>query len=1199
MTYALGLGGFMSFYGVVGLIVWLMGDYLGWNPGSRVIVIALILLTMPFALVANYFRTRRAKKREEKESGAEPAARTDAGEQQDGKAVKPVASSEEISKVADEVITFLKESDLGATGNAVYALPWYIVAGDRGSGKSSLVLASGLNFQTLPSQRQSEMKFVKPTRQVDWRVTSDAVFVDTPGRYQAEGPDFDEWSSLLETIKKQRSNRPVDGLILTVNTEKVLKSDERDIEELAKLLRTRLDDATKRLKTRFPVYLVFTHADAIEGFRDSFSTSKKEGENLVWGATIPLEKSDNAQALFDSEFELLQDSLMQRRMIRLSAPFSSVRQLRIFNFPLHFASARRKLGTFVTTLFRPNPFSESPFLRGFYFTAAPVNREKQREAKAVPQTVGKSYFANKLFSDVILRDKDLVKTFREQRQRPPVLGWLFTIAGTFITLILLALSAYSLYINKAFLEDAVAKGQVVLRMTRTDRNIDPLTKDPAKTQTELNEINDLRAILDRMDEYEREGPPFYMRLGLYSGNRLLRDRLMYIYYVAIERRFRDPTIRRLERELAAFAAGNTAAQPAQSGETKTPQEAEEEVLERHYDLLEAYLLLTEQHKEHAMDTSAPSKLERALEKFWLEESKLPPGNEVLVREQLRFYFKQVDRESSYAGDTSGFPRVSPNPELVTNVRKRLVRYPAYKRYLNRHITEVTNEVGEISVESLLGGNSKGLIEGSVKIPGAFSVAGYRGYMKERLNSATSVLSQDDWVMGEEGKAEAIKADELSKLKSEYFNRYASAWERLIAGTRVVPYSTDDDLKNAIDTFAGSESPIKLLLRDVARNTDLTAKPESKGWLDFSWISDLWSGGGGSGEVEDSTEISKQFNQLFIFIGDPAEDKGQPINKYNQMLAEISQTLNTASEQSLREFKTQLANADEGGRSFHRTLTSVEEKVRGMTKGFETSGMREVANLLQQPLQNIRLKWGADSKTLIEKAWTDDILAKAKAIEAGYPFQSGSTPVTDLKAVSEYLNPQNGTLTTFYNNRLNNFFEGDPDTGLTLKPDSPVKFSPEFVSYLNNAFKLRKALFGGSPTPSFEYDFIIEKEGDTIIEGTIDGTRVSSRETGSFKLKFPAQSGGINGVSLNILSTTSTVTTDQGSTSSPTNLNFPGEWGLFNFLDAASSKTKTESGYNLTYSRGGQSVRIQIRPIGGDPFDRSLFTSIRAPEKILQ
>src|SRR5207248_11219270 len=88
----------------------------------------------------------------------------------------------------------------------------------------------------------------------------------------------------------------------------------------------------------------------------------------------PLEKSDNAQSLFDSEYALLHNSLMKRRVLRLSAPFPPVRQLRIFNFPLHFGSARRKLGTFVSALFRPNPFSENPFLRGFYFVADPGSK---------------------------------------------------------------------------------------------------------------------------------------------------------------------------------------------------------------------------------------------------------------------------------------------------------------------------------------------------------------------------------------------------------------------------------------------------------------------------------------------------------------------------------------------------------------------------------------------------------------------------------------------------------------------------------------------------------------------------------------------------------------------------------------------------------------------------------------------------------
>ncbi|MFH3574931.1 type VI secretion protein IcmF/TssM N-terminal domain-containing protein, partial [Acinetobacter baumannii] len=89
-----------------------------------------------------------------------------------------------------------------------------------------------------------------------------------------------------------------------------------------------------------------------------------------------------------------------------------VRQLRIFNFPLHFGTARRRFGAFVNTLFRPNPFSENPFLRGFYFTAAPPSKNQS----AGVQTVSNSFFIRRFFRDVVLRDKDLVKTFLAQRQ---------------------------------------------------------------------------------------------------------------------------------------------------------------------------------------------------------------------------------------------------------------------------------------------------------------------------------------------------------------------------------------------------------------------------------------------------------------------------------------------------------------------------------------------------------------------------------------------------------------------------------------------------------------------------------------------------------------------------------------------------------------------------------------------------------------
>ncbi|MEQ1762199.1 MAG: type VI secretion protein IcmF/TssM N-terminal domain-containing protein, partial [Pyrinomonadaceae bacterium] len=267
----LGIGGLCSFYGVMSLATFLVPyPRLGYMERT-IIVVAFILLTLPFILLFGFIMSRRKKKKAAKAAeaagnvGDAPAAASNG--QTAAPTSAPAGSYGNLSTGAEEAVQFLKSSNLGTGGrDAIYGLPWYLIAGAPSSGKSSLVISSNLNFQNLPSQRAAEQNFVRPTSTVDWRVTSEAVFIDSAGRYQTEGLDADEWSSLLETVKKYRANRPLDGVILVVDADRVLKADEREIEELAKVQRARLDEVMQRLKLRFPVYLVFTHADAIEGF---------------------------------------------------------------------------------------------------------------------------------------------------------------------------------------------------------------------------------------------------------------------------------------------------------------------------------------------------------------------------------------------------------------------------------------------------------------------------------------------------------------------------------------------------------------------------------------------------------------------------------------------------------------------------------------------------------------------------------------------------------------------------------------------------------------------------------------------------------------------------------------------------------------------------------------------------------------------
>lgn len=1197
LKYAFGLGGLMSFYGIVFFITYYMPSSTA-SYNTKIVIVALILLTLPFALVMMFVASRRRKKKEKAEAEAAEAQASESTPEaaKPQKAAVPAASYTELSGGIEETVQFLKTSSLGEGGkDAIYSLPWYIVAGAPRSGKSSLVLGSNLNFQTLASQRQSEQRFIRPTGNVDWRVTSEAVFVDTAGRYQTEGVDAEEWNSLLESLKKYRSARPLDGFLLAIDTAKLLKSDDREIEEMAKILRSRLDDAIQRLKVRFPVYLVFTNADSIEGFRDSFSTSKNEGKSLVWGATIPLEKAENAQSMFDGEYAILHNSLMKRRVLRLSAPFPPVRQLRIFNFPLHFGSARRKLGTFASALFRPNPFSENPFLRGFYFVADPA----AKAVEGIPPTVGQTYFSERFFRDVLLRDKDLVRTNQAQRQRGPILGWLMTISGVFLVTFLLVMAGVSLYNNKQMLDQAKNRGEKLLTYTKTDSYKNPPKAENKAILEEINTTENLRALLVNLDDYERNSPPWYMRFGLYSGDRVYKQHLLPIYMTVIEHRYKTPVIDRVEADLKKFASSN----PVANASNLT--EAEEQNLTKYYDLLSVYLMLTDKYKTKA----DPTTIANVLKDYWVSDSKIPPDLKLVAGQQLDFWAKQVDREDA----DYKFPRIVADAKIVEDARKKLQAFPLVYRYYRRIVTETSKTVeetqGKMTLEGILtrnGADTTSLMEGTYTVPGAFTRAGLDS-MRLAIIQADVKLSEPDWVMGDEtGKNVTQTTSEIGRLQDRYYRDYADSWKKLVAGVTVKPYKSKDDTLAALTSFSSASSPMKILLIEINKNTFLSAKPETQTW--WEWIKSFLPKSAGV-QVDSNTQPENEFRPLQTFVG--AKDaKDALIDKYRAELNGLSGSLAKTGPDGIKQAAAELQNDKDT-----LNVRGRENNINGMLGGFNTPPTQELARLIKEPLTNLKVLLGADAVTQIKKAWTDQIQPAAKDVEKGYPFDD--TGDADLNKLTAYLNPTNGKLSQFYDTQLKKYFD-EVEGKLKVKEGSEVKFTDEFVAYLNNAFALRKALYGTNATPKFDYAFTLKPSKDLLVEIIIDGQSVKSEGTGSLNGTFPAAGSAETGVIINLGSGGSTTTapppaSNSNSAAKPSSTNsnsassstagtsprYPGTWGLFKFVDAGHPQKQPGGEYSLSYSVGGKSVSASIKPSGGDLFDKTVFKQLRAPQTLMK
>jgi type VI secretion system protein ImpL len=860
-------------------------------------------------------------------------------------------------------------------------------------------------------------------------------------------------------------------------------------------------------------------------------------------------------------------------------------------------------------LFRPNPFSESPFLRGFYFTATPANLRRGRgKPGKIPQTVGETYFTKKFFRDVLLRDKDLVRTFYEQREKPPIMGWILTTLATLFVISLLGLAGLSLYNNKRLVDDAAAAGQDVLLMHQQDKGKDLTKKTSEEAQQEIDKLESLRLELARLDEFEREGPPLWYRFGFYSGSKILRERLMNIYYVGVERRFRQPTLARLQRDLQAFSRT-----PTISTGNLTPEQ--EKVLDKNYDLLKAYLMLTTEYKDRA-ETST---LTDSLEDIWVSESKLPSGNEVKAKAQLDFYFKQIDRESTYDEDSSGFPRISENKTLVKGMRSKLEAFPAYLRYLKLNVAEVSKEVDPVTVDSLIQARSQGVLSGTHQVPGAFTMDGYRRFMKQSFIDAATTMNKDDWVMGKKNENAEASADDLTKLRDKYFNDYTDHWRKLIRDAKIIKYDALDDMGKALGAFSDTDSPMKLLLIEIAKNTDFSTKQEAKGWFDLSWIDDWWSGASQDTGEETKNIVEREFRPLFKFIGsgEKQDDKGTGISKYGAQVKDLYEVVGNISPSEKTDITNELIKGD--GRRYS-SIKKAENGVTDLTRGFDSQAGKELAVLLKEPVMAVRVYFGQGALNQLEKDWTQRILPQAREIENGYPFTSSGE--ADLTKVTAYLNPVTGELSKFYKEKLERYFEVI-DGQLKVKESSDVKFSPNFVAYLNNAFKLRRTLFGENATPNFSYDFRLLPVKDALIEISIDGQTVTSDQTGSSKLKFPAASGQ-NGVLMRFSSTAAgpalpgTLPTPTGSATSsgPTvsgtspgapisnfqntgsgELRRQGTWGLFRFFDDGSPKKQPGGEYLLTYKLSGKTVQATVKPSGGDLFDKSIFRNMKAPDKM--
>jgi type VI secretion system protein ImpL len=739
-------------------------------------------------------------------------------------------------------ISALKQSKLGGKKGAaaLYSLPWYMIIGPPGAGKTTALKASGLQFPFAGGDGGG-VRGVGGTRNCDWWFTNEAILLDTAGRYTTESDDRDEWLAFLQMLKRYRSRRPINGVLMAISVADLIDANEQQIESYGKKIRGRIDEVMTQLQMVVPVYVLFTKVDLIAGFNEFFGDMKKSDRQQPWGATLRL-SADKTQpaAIFEAEFDQLIKQVHAKSLKRLTTERMREPREKIYQFPLEFAGIRKNLADFIGTCFAANSFQGTPILRGFYFTSGtqegrPLDRVLQRMGQVMgvrppeqqQQQVleSKSYFLHDVFMNVVFRDADVAARSAGELRRQ----WLMrvAIAATAATLgvIVCIPSVVSFFKNRSLL--FTTQEQVEAAQTGINWN-----QPPSKN---LAYVDPILGRLEELDKYRDDGVPVSMSWLMYQGDRIHRP-AMIAYVAQLQQGFVVPCKQRLEERLKVVKG--------------------EKYLSERNDL-KTYLMLNDalQAKTGVGELDNELDIEWATGQYtalWFDlvkpiADKPEPDLKKQMAEHVRYYFTLVKEG-----------RVTPvplNKELVAYVRKVLANVPVAKRYYDVYVNSVAEE--KIDPEGDL--NKANLQYPPIILPDVFAnrpdvlkimtSAAYdkdkkwkeiqgpyteRGHYAVLRNIATGmgVLERFAWVvpLGPDETKEKI-ATNINTLANEYEKKYIEAWMDFMADVTVKPPSTLQEAVNLYTVLSKPPWPYLQLLRQLE---DHTQWPTAKSVLDAEW-----------------------------------------------------------------------------------------------------------------------------------------------------------------------------------------------------------------------------------------------------------------------------------------------------------------------------------------------------------------------------
>ena len=323
--------------------------------------------------------------------------------------------SQELQDRWKEAIATLRKSHLKKYGNPLYVLPWYMVIGESGSGKTTAIKSARLSS---PFAEVSRTSGISGTKNCDWWFFEQAILIDTAGRYAIpvdEGRDKDEWQKFLSLLIKFRKKEPLNGLVVTIAADKLLDTGPELLEASGKSIRRRIDELMQVLGAKFPVYVMVTKCDLVQGMTQFCDRISEKGHDQAMGV-LNRELSKDMAEFSRRTMHTLGERLKDLRLLLFHKPESKVSDPGLVLFPEEFEKLKAGLDAFIRGAFQENPYQETPILRGLFFSSgkqegSPYSHFLKElgliEEKEVLPGTDKGLFLHDFFSKILPSDRGL------------------------------------------------------------------------------------------------------------------------------------------------------------------------------------------------------------------------------------------------------------------------------------------------------------------------------------------------------------------------------------------------------------------------------------------------------------------------------------------------------------------------------------------------------------------------------------------------------------------------------------------------------------------------------------------------------------------------------------------------------------------------------------------------------------------------